>query len=113
VVADYGATARTASGILIGGELGESVVAAADGEVVYSGSGLAGYGQLVIIRHNAAWLSAYGHNQQLLVREGQRVRAGEQIGRMGEAPGRQPALHFEIRRDGRPVNPLDYLPPRR
>lgn len=113
VVADYGATARTASGILIGGELGASVVAAADGEVVYSGSGLAGYGQLVIIRHNAVWLSAYGHNQQLLVREGQRVRAGEQIGRMGEAPGRQPALHFEIRRDGRPVNPLDYLPPRR
>lgn len=110
VIAGYRQSARTASGVLIGGSAGQPVVAAADGEVVYSGSGLTGYGQLVIVRHNAAWLSAYGHNQQLLVAEGERVRAGAQIARMGEGPGRQAALHFEIRRNGEPVNPLDYLP---
>ncbi len=110
VISGYGQSARTAAGILIGGRSGQPVVAAADGEVVYSGSGLAGYGQLVIVRHNAAWLSAYGHNQQLLVAEGERVRAGTQIARMGEGPGRRAALHFEIRRNGQPVNPLDYLP---
>lgn len=110
VLAGYAQSARTASGILIGGQTGQPVVAAADGEVVYSGGGLAGYGQLVIVRHNAVWLSAYGHNQQLLVAEGERVRAGTPIARMGEGPGRQAALHFEIRRNGQPVNPLDYLP---
>lgn len=113
VLAGFRQSPRTASGILIGGRMGEPVVAAADGDVVYSGSGLVGYGQLVIVRHNESWLSAYGHNERLLVSEGQRVRAGEPIARMGEGPGQQPALHFEIRREGEPVDPLDHLPRRR
>jgi lipoprotein NlpD len=110
LLAGFGASARTASGILIGGRLGEAVRAAAGGEVVYAGSGLAGYGQLVIIRHNAAWLSAYGHNRELLVAEGARVAPGAEIARLGEGPGGRPALHFEIRRNGAPVDPLAYLP---
>ncbi len=105
-------SARTMSGIVIGGRVGEPVVAAADGEVVYSGSGLSGYGPLVIIRHNATWLSAYGHNEQLLVAEGERVAAGQEIATMGSGAGLPAALHFEIRRDGEPVNPLQYLPAR-
>jgi lipoprotein NlpD len=112
VAVGYGQSMRTASGIQVGGELGQSVRAAADGEVVYAGSGLAGYGQLLIVRHNAAWLSAYGYCQQLLVVEGQRVVAGQEIARMGEGPGRQAALHFEIRRNGAPVDPLRFLPAR-
>lgn len=111
VVLGFAASPKTASGILVGGRAGQPVVAAAAGEVVYAGSGLAGYGQLLIIRHNAAWLSAYGHNEQLLVGEGVRVTAGQQIARMGEGPGQQPALHFEIRRNGQPVDPLAYLRP--
>lgn len=113
VLGRFGQSPRTASGVLIGGRLGEPVLAAADGEVVYAGSGLAGYGQLVIVRHTASWLSAYGHNERLLVGEGAQVRAGEPIARMGEAPGRRAALHFEIRHEGDPVDPLDYLPRRR
>lgn len=113
VLSRFGQSPRSASGVLIGGRLGEPVLAAADGEVVYAGSGLTGYGQLVIVRHTTSWLSAYGHNDQLLVREGARVRAGEPIARMGEAPGRRAALHFEIRHEGAPVDPLQYLPPRR
>lgn len=112
VLSRFGQSPRTASGVLIGGRLGEPVLAAADGEVVYAGSGLTGYGQLVIVRHTMSWLSAYGHNEQLLVREGARVRAGEPIARMGEAPGRRAALHFEIRHEGEPVDPLLYLPRR-
>ena len=109
VVLGFRQSPRTASGVLIGGKTGQAVVATADGEVVYSGSGLPGYGQLVIIRHNAMWLSAYGHNEQLLVREGDRVRAGDQIARMGGGAGYPGALHFEIRRNGEPVNPLLLL----
>jgi lipoprotein NlpD len=113
VVEGFGASAKTASGIHIGGRSGQPVMAAADGEVVYSGSGLPGYGQLVIVRHNALYLSAYGYNDTLLVREGETVTAGQQIARMGEGPGRRLVLHFEIRRNGEPVNPLGYLPGRR
>ena len=86
--------------------------AASGGQVVYAGSGLKTYGQLIIIKHNATYLSAYGHNEALLVTEGDRVNGGQQIARMGEGPGRKPLLHFEIRRDGKPVNPLAYLPRR-
>jgi lipoprotein NlpD len=99
-------------GIDIGGRLGQDVCAAADGWVVYSGSGLIGYGQLVIVKHDKNLLSAYGHNGRLLVKEGDAVRAGQVIAAMGENGASGPMLHFEIRRDGKPVNPLDYLPRR-
>ena len=99
-------------GIDIGGRLGQDVSAAANGWVVYSGSGLIGYGQLVIVKHDNSLLSAYGHNGKLLVKEGDAVRAGQVIAAMGENGANGPMLHFEIRRDGKPVNPLDYLPRR-
>jgi len=112
VVARYGQSNHTQSGIHIGGLAGQPVVAAAGGEVVYSGRGLIGYGALLIIKHDAVWLSAYGHNQELLVEEGQRVSAGQRIATMGEGPGRRPLLHFEIRRNGDPVDPQAWLPAR-
>lgn len=111
LVEGFGASPRTASGVLIAGRPGQDIVAAAGGEVVYAGSGLVGYGQLVIIRHDAAWLTAYGHNRELLVGEGDRVGAGQRIATMGEGAGREAVLHFEIRRDGAPVDPLHELPP--
>jgi lipoprotein NlpD len=108
----FGQSPKTQSGIRITGQTGQSVVAAADGQVVYAGSGLIGYGQLAIIKHNASYLSAYGYNSVLLVAEGQQITAGQKIARMGETSSQQPALHFEIRRNGKPVDPLDYLPSR-
>jgi lipoprotein NlpD len=99
-------------GIDIAGQAGDPVYAAADGEVVYSGSGLVGYGELVIIKHSEQYLSAYGHNRRRLVSEGQQVRAGQQIAEMGRTGTDREKLHFEIRRGGRPVNPLDHLPTR-
>ncbi|MCB1735327.1 MAG: peptidoglycan DD-metalloendopeptidase family protein [Gammaproteobacteria bacterium] len=98
-------------GIDIGGKIGEPVRAAAGGKIVYSGSGLVGYGKLIIVKHNENYLSAYAHNSELLVREGQAVNTGEKIALKG-ASGKQPQLHFEIRRNGKPVNPLTYLPRR-
>jgi lipoprotein NlpD len=80
--------------------------------VVYAGNGLAGYGELLIVKHSEQWLSAYGHNSALLVREGERVTAGQPIARMGLGPGRQPLLHFEVRRNGVPVDPAPLLPAR-
>ncbi len=112
VIAGFGATAKTQSGVHIGGKRGQSIVAAARGEVVYAGSGLPGYGQLLIIKHTSDYLSAYGHNQTLLVGEGDKVQSGQVIARMGEGPGQRPLLHFEIRRGGQPANPLGYLPKR-
>ncbi len=99
-------------GIDIAGRLGQDVIAAANGWVVYSGSGLIGYGQLVIVKHNNSILSAYADNGKILVKEGDAVRAGQVIAAMGENGANGPMLHFEIRRDGKPVNPLDYLPRR-
>ncbi|MCE3001621.1 MAG: peptidoglycan DD-metalloendopeptidase family protein, partial [Xanthomonadaceae bacterium] len=99
-------------GIDVRGRAGAPVVAAADGEVVYSGNGLVGYGELIIIKHSAEFLSAYGHNRRRLVAEGQRVKAGQAIAEMGRAPNGFDALHFEIRRAGRPTDPLQFLPPR-
>ncbi|MCC5812715.1 MAG: peptidoglycan DD-metalloendopeptidase family protein [Ectothiorhodospiraceae bacterium] len=96
-------------GINIAGREGESVKAAAAGRVVYSGSGLVGYGNLIIIKHDGDYLTAYGYNSQLLVREGEDVQRGQSIARMGNSGGR-PMLHFELRRDGSPVDPLQYLP---
>lgn len=99
-------------GIDIAGTEGQGVAATAAGEVVYSGEGLQAYGPLIIIRHSSEYLSAYAHNRRLLVDEGEHVEAGEHIAEMGIATGEGPLLHFEIRRDGRPVDPLDYLPAR-
>ncbi|MBX3725219.1 MAG: peptidoglycan DD-metalloendopeptidase family protein [Xanthomonadales bacterium] len=99
-------------GIHIAGRSGQAVVAAADGEVVYSGSGLRGYGELIIIKHSAEFLSAYGHNRVRLVNEGQRVQAGQPIAEMGRTGADRDKLHFEIRRNGRPVDPQQFLPRR-
>jgi lipoprotein NlpD len=115
VLARYGDSPLTASGIQLGGRPGDAIRAAAGGQVVYAGSGLKGYGELLIIKHSPSWLSAYGYNEVLLVREGERVTAGQPIARMGEGPGasgesRRPALHFEIRRNGAPLDPLTQLP---
>lgn len=99
-------------GIDISGREGQQINASADGVVVYSGSGLLGYGKLIIIKHNDTYLSAYAHNQVIQVKEGDTVRGGQQIGTMGKGNRGQPLLHFEIRKDGKPVDPLQYLPAR-
>jgi len=99
-------------GILISGEGGQPIRAAADGEVVYSGNGLIGYGELIIIKHSDRMLSAYAHNRERLVGEGQNVRSGQLIARMGSDERERFVLHFEIRRDGKPDDPAGYLPPR-
>ena len=98
------------NGVDISGRKGTLIRAAANGVVVYAGSGLRGYGQLLIIQHNEVFLSAYAHNQALLVGEGATVRRGQTVAEMGDTDAESPRLHFEIRRDGKPVNPLDYLP---
>ena len=102
----------TRQGIDITGKSGQAVRAAADGVVVYSGSGLVGYGELVIVKHDEQWLSAYGHNRTRLVSEGARVKAGQQIAEMGSTGAAREMLHFEIRYNGKPVDPLSYLPRR-
>ena len=99
-------------GIDIGGKIGESVLAAADGRVVYAGSGLRGYGNLVILKHNNTYLTAYAHNQSLLVKEDQVVKRGQKIAEMGNSDTEQVKLHFEIRKLGKPVDPSKILPPR-
>lgn len=99
-------------GVALGGRAGEPVLAAADGKVVYAGSGLRGYGNLVIIKHNATYLSAYAHNQTLLVKEDQPVKRGQKIAEMGATDAERVQLHFEIRKQGRPVDPLKLLPAR-
>ncbi|WP_243040957.1 peptidoglycan DD-metalloendopeptidase family protein [Dyella sedimenti] len=99
-------------GIEIGGKAGDPVRAAADGVVVYSGNGLVGYGELIIVKHNDSYLSAYGHNSKRLVKEGQRVTAGQQIAEMGSTGASRDELQFQIRKDGNPVDPLGYLPSR-
>jgi len=118
VLVRFGESPVTASGVQLGGRRGDPVRAAAGGQVVYAGSGLKAYGELLIIKHNPTWLSAYGYNEALLVREGERVAPGQAIARMGEGPagsegGRRPVLHFEIRRNGIPLDPLGQLPLRR
>lgn len=99
-------------GVDIGGSLGDPIFAAAAGEVVYSGSGLLGYGNLVIINHDAQFLSAYAHNRKILVKEGQKITKGQQIAEMGRSGVDRVKLHFEIRKEGKPVDPLKYLPTR-
>ena len=97
-------------GIYIGGHNGQPVNAAANGKVVYVGSGLVGYGRLIILRHNESLLSTYGHNSELLVAEGEYVKAGQMIAKMGSSSTGRTALYFEIRKDGKPVDPSAYLP---
>jgi lipoprotein NlpD len=101
-----------AKGLDISGKAGEPVLAAADGRVVYAGSGLRGYGNLVILKHNSTYLSAYAHNQVLLVKEDQSVRRGQKIAEMGSTDADGVQLHFEIRKQGKPIDPARLLPPR-
>ncbi|HNV79491.1 MAG TPA: peptidoglycan DD-metalloendopeptidase family protein [Thermomonas sp.] len=112
VVGTYAGGDPTRQGIDIAGKAGQPVRAAADGVVVYSGSGLVGYGELVIVKHDDQWLSAYGHNRARLVNEGQLVKAGQQIAEMGRSGASRDMLHFEIRYNGKPVDPQQYLPTR-
>ncbi|WP_137733094.1 peptidoglycan DD-metalloendopeptidase family protein [Pseudaquabacterium pictum] len=99
-------------GLAIAGKAGDPVLAAADGRVVYAGSGLRGYGNLVIVKHNNTYLTAYAHNQTLLVKEDQAVRRGQKIAEMGSSDAERVQLHFEIRRQGKPVDPAKLLPAR-
>jgi lipoprotein NlpD len=99
-------------GVDIAGRAGDPVLAAADGRVVYAGSGLRGYGNLVILKHNNTFLTAYAHNQSLLVKEDQAVKQGQKIAEMGSSDADRVKLHFEIRRLGKPVDPARYLPAR-
>jgi lipoprotein NlpD len=97
-------------GVGISGKLGDPILAAGDGRVVYAGAGLRGYGNLVILKHNNTYLTAYAHNQTLLVKEDQTVRKGQKIAEMGNSDSDRVKLHFEIRRQGKPVDPLRFLP---
>ena len=99
-------------GLVFSGKAGDPVLAAADGRVVYAGSGLRGYGNLVIVKHNNSYLTAYAHNQTLLVKEDQAVRRGQKIAEMGSSDAERVQLHFEIRRLGKPIDPARLLPPR-
>jgi lipoprotein NlpD len=104
--------AQTNKGLDIAGKSGDPVLAAAAGKVVYVGNSLRGYGNLIIVRHNATFLSAYAHNSRILAKEGQAVTRGQKIAEVGSSDTDQPKLHFEIRRQGKPVDPAQYLPPR-
>jgi lipoprotein NlpD len=112
VSAEFDGRPGAEAGLLIDGKAGQPVRAAAPGRVVYSGGGLIGYGQLIILKHNDTYLSAYGHNASLLVKEGDTIKKGQRIATMGEGPGQKPRLHFEIRRNGKPVDPRQFLPAR-
>ncbi len=96
-------------GLDIGGKAGDPVLAAADGQVVYAGAGLRGYGNLVILKHNNTYLTAYAHNQKLLVKEDQKVRKGDKIAEMGSSDADRVKLHFEVRKQGKPVDPAKFL----
>lgn len=108
ILKDFSQTGE--KGIDIGGKHGQSVSAAASGKVVYSGQGLVGYGNLLIIKHNSHYLSAYGNSHRLLVKEGQAVKRGQSIAEVGNVRGTKNFIHFEIRQKGKPVNPIHYLP---
>ncbi|MFY1667056.1 peptidoglycan DD-metalloendopeptidase family protein [Pseudomonas sp. Pseu.R1] len=112
LISKFSSNGSLNKGIDIAGDLGQPVLAASDGSVVYAGSGLRGYGELVIIKHSDTYVSAYGHNRRLLVREGQQVKAGQAIAEMGSTGTDRVKLHFEIRRQGKPVDPLEFLPRR-
>ena len=109
VIATFNDT--TTKGIAIAGRLGQPVIASGPGRVIFSGQGLRGLGKLIVIKHNEAYLSVYAHNNNLLVKEGQNVSKGQRIAEMGNSDADQVKLHFEIRRFGKPVDPLKLLPP--
>jgi lipoprotein NlpD len=98
-------------GVDIGGRVGDPVVAAAQGRVMYTGSGIRGYGKLIVIKHDNGFNSVYAHNREILVKEGQNVARGQKIAELGDTDADAPKLHFEIRKSGKPVDPLRYLPP--
>ena len=110
ILSTYSKSAAGRKGINIAGKSGQSIIAAASGKVVYSGNGLPRYGNLLIIKHNDVYLSAYAHNKTLLVKEGQQVKAGQKIALLGRSGTQQNQLHFEIRRNGKPVDPMRFLP---
>ena len=112
VIRTFSASDAGRKGIDIAGRNGQAIYAAADGQVVYSGSGLRGYGELIIIKHDEVFFSAYAHNERLLTSEGKKVKKGERIADMGSTGSDRVKLHFEIRRNGVPVNPYYYLPKR-
>ncbi|WP_417517702.1 peptidoglycan DD-metalloendopeptidase family protein [Marinobacter sp.] len=112
VIAGYSASGKVNKGVDIAGKAGDAVRAAADGSVVYAGNGLLGYGNLIIVNHNEHYLSAYAHNRKILVSEGEGVKAGQVIAELGGSGAERPMLHFEIRKNGNPVDPTHYLPPR-
>lgn len=112
VIVTFKGSKSISQGIDILGKPGQAVAAAAGGKVVYSGNGLNGYGNLVIVKHNDTYLSAYAHNRKLLVNEGDMVESGQQIAEIGMLDQSTAALHFEIRKQGKPVDPLKYLPKR-
>ncbi len=112
VIAKYSSSGKVNKGIDIAGQPGDAVRAAASGNVVYAGNGLLGYGNLIIVNHNEHYLSAYAHNRKILVQEGEDVKAGQVIAELGSSGAERPKLHFEIRKDGNPVNPAHYLPQR-
>lgn len=112
LISKYSASSAGKKGIDIAGNAGQDVRAAADGRVVYSGNGLARYGNLLIIKHDDVYLSAYAHNQTLLVKEGATVKAGQKIATLGSTGTQRNKLHFEIRRNGKPIDPLRFLPKR-
>lgn len=112
IIGRFSSTNPDDKGIKLGGSEGETVMAAAEGEVVYAGNGLLRYGELVILKHNERFLSAYAHNKVITVKEGDRVTRGQQIAQLGSTGIDRDMLHFEIRLDGKPVDPLEYLPPR-
>lgn len=112
VISRFDGSDPSRKGINISGSEGQPIVASADGDVVYSGNGLIGFGELIIIKHSDSMLTAYAHNRRRLVQEGERVLAGSQIAEMGQNHQEQAMLHFELRVDGKPVDPLRYLPGR-
>ncbi len=112
VVRNFAGRKSNSQGIDIAGQFGQPVLAASSGRVVYSGDGLTGYGNLIILKHSEDYLSAYAYNSKLHVREGDAIKAGQQIASMGYAEENKPRLHFEVRKQGRPVDPLKYLPRR-
>ncbi|PHS25723.1 MAG: peptidase M23 [Methylophaga sp.] len=112
IISTYSKSAAGRKGIDIAGKAGQTVVAAAAGKVVYAGNGLPRYGNLLIVKHNDVYLSAYAHNTKLVVKEGDYVKAGQKIARLGSTGTQRNQLHFEIRRNGKPVDPMQFLPKR-